>query len=108
MINKPKKGGNNMDFYTEEEEDLMTEFQCSINKAVISLEGFSRKDPLTVVEKTAEKIAKGDPYIQKVSIHGGSLVVLLIRFLTEEGMRNWLKRFPGDIRFIEKDWGEHG
>ena len=94
-----------MDFYSEEEIKLMAEYQCWISKIFMSMDGVAHISAFAALDEAVSRIVKDDPYIERRTILNGAIQATVVSFMTESGMGEWLRRFPSDIQFIEKDWG---
>jgi hypothetical protein len=107
---KNEKKGERMtqEFYTDYERKLMDEFSCRIMKMCVCMDGAAKLAAQEALDEAIHNFVKGSPYIEKRLIFPDAFTATVIVFETEDGMSGWLKKFPSDIRFIEKDWGDQG
>jgi hypothetical protein len=95
----------NQEFYSDFERGLMKRHDCRIIKVVVCMDGAAKLAGQSALDEAVSKMVGDDPYIEKRGVFVDAFTAEVICFRSEEGMRSWIKEFPGDIRFIEKDWG---
>ena len=91
-----------MEIFTEDEMKTMAEFDCSIHKLCYSWN--LREEELELTERFGEDVSNGLPYIEKNYAEERCRMKLVVVFQTEEGMNRWMKCWPLDQQFIERDF----
>ena len=91
-----------MEIYTNYEKSLMEVYGCVIHK-IMTVEDQTGETG-KIFEGFGEIVAReGEVYIEKVFHTGSSWRKEVVTFKSREGMDRWMKRFPGDQRFIGRD-----
>lgn len=91
-----------MEIFTQEEMQKMADFNCRIHKLCYSWD--LRDEELELTERFGEDVSRGLPYLEKNFAEQKYRMKLVVVFNSEEGMNRWMKCWPLDQQFIERDF----
>ena len=90
-----------IEFYTKEELELMKRCGCFIHKVVMVVD--PQEEMWGIFDHFADEVGRGKRYIEKTFCDGNMWKKEVVVFGDEEGLRGWLREFPGDIRYLEEE-----